>query len=104
MQPKVHPYLKKPGVAPDPLFRRAQLAAHMKEVVKVPTIPSASTSPGALYYLQDSSSDTKMLSSQSGGGIKVPSGGSIVSSKAASVASDDNLSVRSGRSSVKGKN
>lgn len=54
MAPKIHPYLQKQQKQQTPLYRRAQLAAQMKEVAKAQS--SVLSSSAAMYYLDDGSS------------------------------------------------
>jgi len=85
MTPKQHPYVKKPK-STEPLFKRAQLASHLKEMVKAPTpVLSASKSLTTPLYFVDESTSVSPGNSVTGG-IKLPgvqSQGSINSSMSA---------------------
>jgi len=101
MQPKVHPYLRKQNAPTEPLFRRAQLAAHLKEIVKVPNVlPMSNSMPTAMYYLDDSDVETtKTAGSQTKSqshGIRLPAAGplSSIRSSVSSTGSEDNRGLK----------
>ena len=102
MQPKVHPYLRKQNAPVEPLYRRAQLASHLKEIVKVPNVlPMSSSMPAALYYLDDSDVETtktngSQTKSQQTPGIRLPAAGplSSIRSTVSSTGSEDNKGIK----------
>eukprot|EP01041_Mallomonas_annulata_P003391 gene3391-6733_t len=79
MQPKQHPYTRKQKSSnPEPLYKRAQLASHMKEMVKTSAMPQSSANilgskslTAPLYYIDDTAPPPARMSetSNKSGGI-----------------------------------